>query len=325
MGAALTTAGRLRLLETAHHQGIHHFDTAPLYGQGLAESLVGTFARSRRDTLTITTKFGLLPRQRPAALRPLLPIARVINRRLLIPLRHRSESPVQKATTPSPSPAVGPGPASSGSAAPKARARPAIPYTPAMLRSQLERSLRHLGCDYIDYYLLHECHVDYLNEDFIDCLESLVQEGKIRRYGIGSGRWQSRCILEGHSALPWVVQIPDGWSDLDTEWFRQRGTAPLFTHSSLRSSQESGDSSLHGIAERWAALTDQDPKRPGLVSEFLLTVALIKNPTGCVIFSSSKPGHIRNNAQLLQRAAGFQEAAGQMLQDATTKHPSIHG
>lgn len=323
MGAALTRSGRLRLLETALEHGILHFDTAPLYGQGEAEALVGRFARSRRDRLTITTKFGLLPPQHPALLKPLIPLARVVNRRLLIPLQRRS---TVAAARPGATPPVSgiSNPAGEG-AAPRRPAIPAIAYTPAMLCSQLERSLRNLECEYIDYYLLHECHVDHLNPAFIDCLESLVREGKIRHYGIGSGRWQSRCILESHSALPWVVQIPDGWSDLDTEWFRQRCTAPLFTHSSLRLSRESRDSSLHGIAERWAVLTDQDPKRPGLVSEFLLTAALIKNPTGCVIFSSSKPGHIRNNAQLLQRATAFQEAAGQMLQEATTKQPSIHG
>lgn len=323
MGAALTRSGRLRLLEAALEHGIHHFDTAPLYGQGVAETLVGHFARSRRDRLTITTKFGLLPPQHPALLKPLIPLARVVNRRLLIPLQRRSTVAAARPAATPPVSGIS-NPAGEG-AAPTRPAIPAIAYTPAMLRSQLERSLRHLGSDYIDYYLLHECHVDYLNQGFIDCLKTLVQEGKIRHYGIGSGRWQSRCILESYSALPWVVQIPDRWSDLDTEWFRQRGTAPLFTHSSLRLSQESGDSSLHGIAERWAALTDQDPKGPGLVNDFLLTVALIKNPTGCVIFSSSKPGHIRNNVLLLQRAAGFQEAAGQMLQEATTKHPSIHG
>jgi len=321
MGAALTTTGRLRLLEMALDQGINHFDTAPLYGQGQAESLLGTFCRCRRDTLTITTKYGLLPRQQPSLMRPLIPIARVINRRLLIPLRQRSASRARKARAQTPSTVTAP--KSSGSAAAERPACPAIPYTPAMLRSHLEGSLRDLATDYIDYYLLHECHADHLNAPFIDCLEDLVREGKIRHYGIGSGRWQSRRILESHPAMPWVVQIPDAWTDSDTEWFVQRGKPPLFTHSSLRLSQESGVTSLQGISQRWATLTDQDPSLPGLVSDFLLSVALTKNASGCVIFSSRNADHIRKNAQLLERAPNFQQAVKQVLLEVTDTHPSI--
>lgn len=322
MGAALTTTGRLRLLEMALDEGINHFDTAPLYGQGQAESLLGKFCLCRRDRLTITTKYGLLPRQQPSLVQPLIPIARVINRRLLIPLRQRSLSRARQSQSQSSAPVTGP--KSSDSSATKGPACPAIPYTPAMLRSHLERSLRHLATDYIDYYLLHECHADYLNSPFIDCLEDLVREGKIRHYGIGSGRWQSRRILESHPALPWVVQIPDAWTDCDTEWFYQRAKSPLFTHSSLRLGQEPGARDLHSISQRWATLTDQDPSLPGLVSDFLLTVALTKNASGCVIFSSRNAAHIRKNAALLKRAPGFQQAVEQVLLEVTETHPSIH-
>jgi diketogulonate reductase-like aldo/keto reductase len=320
MGAALTTSGRLRLLETAYDHGIHHFDTAPLYGQGLAESLLGRFARSRRDSLTITTKFGLLPHQRPALLRPLLPLARVINRRLLIPLRQR---PPAATRAPAPPPArgaaLGPAPLAS------APARPAVPYTAAMLRSQLERSLRQLDTDYIDYYLLHECHCEYLNSDVLDCLEALVREGKIRHYGIGSGRWQSRRILEEHGGVPWVVQIPDGWADRDTDWFCQRSTPWLFTHSSLRLCLEGGAPSAEGLCQRWAQLTDQDPRQPGLLSGLLLTMALERNPLGCVVFSSRHANHIRHNTQLLDLPPAHRLAAQQLIQEASDSIPCPSG
>jgi aryl-alcohol dehydrogenase-like predicted oxidoreductase len=61
MGSAMTAAGRLRLLEAAFDQGVRHFDTAPLYGMGLAEEVLSIFARGRRSDITITSKFGLLP------------------------------------------------------------------------------------------------------------------------------------------------------------------------------------------------------------------------------------------------------------------------
>src|SRR3954453_20950898 len=49
----------VRLLEAAFEQGITHFDTAPMYGLGLAEPIVGRFLRGRRDAVTVTTKVGL--------------------------------------------------------------------------------------------------------------------------------------------------------------------------------------------------------------------------------------------------------------------------
>ena len=82
MGAALTSRGRLRLLDAAFDAGIRHFDTAPLYGLGLAEEVLGRFARRCRGDITLTTKFGLEPPAIPTPLRPVVPIARVLHRRL---------------------------------------------------------------------------------------------------------------------------------------------------------------------------------------------------------------------------------------------------
>ena len=51
----------LALLETALDSGISHFDTAPLYGWGEAEPLLGEIAARRRDEMTIVTKVGIAP------------------------------------------------------------------------------------------------------------------------------------------------------------------------------------------------------------------------------------------------------------------------
>ncbi|MFO0137882.1 MAG: aldo/keto reductase [Cyanobacteriota bacterium] len=308
MGSALTSAGRLRLLEVAFEEGISHFDTAPLYGQGLAESLLGKFARSRRESLTITTKFGLVPNTYPALLRPLLPIARVVNRRIVskdqllaywnrvIP-RRQPDPPALSAVNLAGAKAGSPPSNWSG----EETTMPPVPYTPQTISEQLEKSLRRLKTDYIDYYLLHECHVHYLQPVILECLERLVQEGKIRHYGIGSGRWQSRSILEKYATVPWVVQIPDTWANRDTDWFAQRVQPPLFTHSSLRLSLTADPRAMVVIKQRWAELTDQDPDQPDLLSELLLSGALIKNASGCVVFSSRHARHIRSNAALLKR------------------------
>ncbi len=48
-----------RLLGAACDAGITHFDTAPMYGLGLAERILGRFLTGRRDAVTVATKVGL--------------------------------------------------------------------------------------------------------------------------------------------------------------------------------------------------------------------------------------------------------------------------
>ena len=61
-----TSGERLALLEAAFDAGIRHFDTAPYYGYGEAERVLGDFISDKRDQVTITTKFGM---QAPAVVK----------------------------------------------------------------------------------------------------------------------------------------------------------------------------------------------------------------------------------------------------------------
>ena len=53
------------LLEGVFELGIRHFDTAPIYGRGYSERLVGDFLRDKRQHVSIATKFGLSLRRAP--------------------------------------------------------------------------------------------------------------------------------------------------------------------------------------------------------------------------------------------------------------------
>lgn len=52
---------RLYVLEAAYGAGFRHFDTAPLYGLGIAERDLGVFLKRTDGDCTIATKFGLEP------------------------------------------------------------------------------------------------------------------------------------------------------------------------------------------------------------------------------------------------------------------------
>src|SRR5687768_13774049 len=49
----------LKILDAAYRLGVSHFDTAPLYGQGYSEKILGCFIKKKREGVSITTKFGL--------------------------------------------------------------------------------------------------------------------------------------------------------------------------------------------------------------------------------------------------------------------------
>lgn len=53
-------AESLRTLERAFELGVTHYDTSNVYGRGHNETLVGAFARDKRDRITIASKFGVV-------------------------------------------------------------------------------------------------------------------------------------------------------------------------------------------------------------------------------------------------------------------------
>ena len=50
----------LRTLERAFELGVTHYDTSNVYGRGHNETLLGAFARGKRDRITIASKFGVV-------------------------------------------------------------------------------------------------------------------------------------------------------------------------------------------------------------------------------------------------------------------------
>src|ERR1700729_2804558 len=78
---AMSRRDSLKLLEAPFDAGIRHFDVAPRYGYGEAESCLGEFLQHHRDQITVTTKYGTLPPKRSALIS--------VGRRVAVPVINR--------------------------------------------------------------------------------------------------------------------------------------------------------------------------------------------------------------------------------------------
>jgi methylglyoxal reductase len=128
--------------------GVNLIDTAPVYGFGLAEQIVGKAIKGRRDKVVLATKVGLRwdtdkgefishaddksPRSEPSKY--------IINRYL----------------------------------------------APESIRGEIEQSLKRLGTDYIDLYQTHWQDATTPIEVTMETLKALQKEGKIRAIGVSN-------------------------------------------------------------------------------------------------------------------------------------------
>jgi len=130
-----------RLVNQALDAGVNLIDTAPTYGKGGSEAIVGRAVRGRRDEVLLATKVGF----------------------------------------------ADPGPG-------------ALAYNEVV--AACEASLRQLGVDHIDVYLLHRADRATPLEETLQALEDLVARGLIREFGASNFRaWEVAGAMARQRAL----------------------------------------------------------------------------------------------------------------------------
>jgi D-threo-aldose 1-dehydrogenase len=277
--SALTSVGEkkaLHLLGTAFDAGVRHFDVARSYGYGESEGRLGTFVKSRRAQVTITTKFGIEPPRRTNALR----FAMQAGRRLVqfVPaargfLHRRAQGLVK------------------GGA-----------FSVKDARTNLETSLRELGTDYIDFYLLHEYAVSENSPDeLVAFLTDAVKAGKIRYFGLGT---EIENILRAAGSQPElcsIVQFENSVLRRNVEKLPRGEPYRLtITFGSLSSSYHSVSAFLkaHGeTARNWSTKLAVDCSRDETISALMLNYSVHKNPNGLVLFSSKDASRVNRNVR----------------------------
>jgi len=131
-------------LQAGLDAGINFIDTAPAYGFGHGEEVVGKAIQGRRDKVVIATKCGLAWNTTKGTLF------------FISDEKGRNDA---------------------------GQYRIHKTLDPDQVRSDLEGSLRRLGTDYVDLYLTHWQDVTIPIEDTMALLLALKKEGKIRAIG----------------------------------------------------------------------------------------------------------------------------------------------
>lgn len=168
------------LLEHAYELGVRHFDTAPLYGHGESEDIVGAVFDGVKD-ITVTTKVGL-PRPQGApsfisvlqrlTLRRILSCAPKLKKRLLLRMSAGAAEPIEQA---------------------KKKMRRDF-----VLR-ELDDSFKRLRRDRVTLYCIHEPDQYVIDEELCAVFEDLKACGRISAYGLAYGREVQNAPLFGHA------------------------------------------------------------------------------------------------------------------------------
>lgn len=280
-------AKAIRVLETAFDSGITHFDVARLYGYGQAEGILGEFLRSKRDKVTVATKFGLEASGAVAKSRRLISIARW--------LAHRSKfisKLARRATAQS-----------------VARGK----FNPVDAQASLETSLRELGTDHVDLFLLHECTLlDASQEDLISFLTAQVRRGTIRGFGTATAFDK----LQGDAALfpaaHTVMQFDSSSLHPNIEALRNSQSRDRITFGPVSCARKLSDLVRNSpqIAAPFQSRINADLANSDVLAGLLLRDALARNPEGIVLFASTHADRVATNV----RAATDANASPDVLQ-----------
>lgn len=163
LGAVNAKTAR-RAIDCALDHGINHFDLARSYGYGEAERFVGNVLKSRRHDVVITSKFGIVANWKAQILRPAKPALRAVLS--MLKKQKTGISPTKNKNI-------------------AGNLHNHISINEKIMRQSLEKSLRALNTDYLDYFLIHEPLETIADWDELAATaRAMKREGKIRAWGL---------------------------------------------------------------------------------------------------------------------------------------------
>lgn len=270
----------LRLVHAALDLGIRHFDTAPPYGLGASESVLGEALKGRQEPVTVFTKAGL---GRPAS-PGLLQAARA----MVKPLADRWPG-LRKAVL-------------GGMAHRAAPAR----FDPVFVARSIETSLRLLQIDRLDGLLLHEAHPNDNLAPLWPLFDRLVSDGRLGLYGSSTGEGAARLVRFGQVSqyrcvVPGSEEGPS--APTDVQHGALRFVAPAIArHMGLD----------HHLRDQLASLLPARADPASASGALALAYVLARTP-GRLLFSTDQPQRLVATLKQLVHITGSPEWRPAML------------
>ncbi len=262
----------LQAMELAFDLGVTHFDVARSYGFGRAEQVVGQFIKDKRDKVTVTTKFGVVPPVLSLRTQAVIPIARTVVKlfpQLKARLKNKSGQLLAERN-----------------------------FDVNYARQCLDQSLSELKTDYIDTYLLHEPDKLMLQhpDALIAFLEKSVREGKIRQWGFAFGTIAD--IVWADTLGGDIVQFEGNLSTLPLCGPVLNDIRPRIV---TRPFEGGNTDTLGAILVSLDLLPDVQELNAKLSDVALCLSSYLAGKNGAVICSMFSPEHIHNNVQAINR------------------------
>ena len=264
------------LLDAAYDAGIRHFDVAPYYQNGQAETYLGSFLSSHPDA-TVATKYGLVP---PAA-QPLYikaaravlgPAVRAIRRKVTKPQKQFGARPLSAKAS----------------------------FRPDDVVKSLNQSLTFLKRPHVDLLLLHEAErPDVEHEGLLDRMRQLTSDKLIGAFGLAGEVDRVSGVYGEHRDFCDVVQF-DWDATTDGQRF-DNAFQILFRVFSrdFRGLREKFQQDK-AFARDWSDDVQLDMSETKNVSALMLKSALITNPDGVTLITSGNVQNIRRNVEIAE-------------------------
>lgn len=250
-----TLSGALNLLSRVFDEGITHFDTSPFYSKGYSEIILGQFARKNRTSITITTKCGLGD-----------PVQNKMPAAFALPLQKIKRKIKGAPTHSAPS---------AGNEKPLSFRTIHLDY----VEKSFYNSLQNLKTDYIDYYLLHESLPSFYTDEAKMFLFKQKEAGRILNLGVAACYVNLHGLKENDLQGWDVLQYENGIGYKTDGLIEQFKTKTHFYHSVLKFLNTASNTSYS--KQQLAGM--------------LLSRSVRNNPSGKVLFATTKTANLKNN------------------------------
>lgn len=281
----------LRLVHAAVDLGIRHFDTAPPYGLGASESVLGEALKGRQEPITVFTKVGLA--------RPTSPGLMQTARAIIKPLANRIPG-LRKAVL-------------------KGMAHRASPanFNPDFVAQSFETSLRLLQREQIDCLLLHEAQAHETPAHLKPLFDRYIAKGQLLAYGSSTGEPWAQLVPFGslqqyRCPVPGTNEEPTAPTDILHGAFRF--IAPAITQQMDRDSQ---------LKDRLASLLPPgtDPTAAAGALALAYAMARFRNR---LLFSTNQPQRLATTIEQVRHITGSVQwrPAMQALDEALEQAPA---